>query len=75
MTVEEIKIILAGTEQILRLLTQQPMFRLAEKQLRTEISIEDAIQLLHDLYEEIEESPIATQPANLFDLLGTKPEI
>ena len=57
MTVEEIKSILAGTEQTLKLLSQQPMFRLAEKQLKTEISIEDAIQLLHDLYQEIEESP------------------
>lgn len=75
MTVEELKSILAGTEQTLKLLSQQPIFRLVEKQLRTEISIEDAIELLHDLYEEIEESPIATQPVNLFDLLGTQIEL
>ncbi len=74
MTVEEIKSVLAGIEATLKVVSQQPMFKLAEKQLRTEISIEDAINLVHELYEEIEETSIASQPSNLFDLLGTQSE-
>jgi hypothetical protein len=87
MNIEEIKSIIDGAEESLRLLQQQPEYQRIERKISTpnDLVLADAIQTLSEIYQVIieseyyfpdsnpEQSPEQSQenPSNLFDLLGT----
>ncbi|MEG4838236.1 hypothetical protein [Microcoleus sp. B9-D4] len=81
-TVEEIKSILAGAEETLRLLQKQPEYQEIESSenfiTQNELVLADAIQALSEVYQAITESECdlvnppepATDSRDPFDLLG-----
>jgi hypothetical protein len=87
MNIEQIKSIIDGAEESLRLLQQQPEYQRIERKISTpnDLVLADAIQTLSEIYQAIVESeyyfpdsnpsqaPDQAQenPSNLFDLLGT----
>lgn len=83
MNIEQIKSILEGAEESLRLLQQQPEYQRIERKISTpnDLVLADAIQTLSEISQAIVESeyyfpdsnPEQAQenPSNLFDLLGT----
>ena len=60
MTIEEIKSIIAGAEETLRLLQKQPEYQEIESSekfvTQNELGLVDAIQALNEIYQAIEES-------------------
>ena len=60
MTIEEIKSIIAGAEETLRLLQKQPEYQEIESSekfvTQNELGLADAIQALNEIYQAIEES-------------------
>ncbi|MEG4396751.1 hypothetical protein [Microcoleus sp. BROC3] len=83
-TVEQIKSIIAGAEETLRLLQNQPEYQAIEQNenfvTQNELGLADAIQALNEVYQAIQESecdfvaPPAPEPfkepRDPFDLLG-----
>jgi hypothetical protein len=85
--IEQIKSIIAGAEEFLRLLHQQPEYQRIERKISTpnDLVLADAVQTLSEIYQAIveseyyfpdsnpEQAPDQAQenPSNLFDLLGT----